>query len=74
MRPDQSVEKVYIMRKHYLCMASSMNMWALIGLAAAITVLFWYWYKPAVFKVHPEKRYQENYSKHADPPQYKRYK
>ena len=55
-------------------MASSMNMWALIGLAAAITVLFWYWYKPAVFKVHPEKRYQENYSKHADPPQYKRYK
>jgi hypothetical protein len=51
-----------------------MIIWAIIGFAILVAVVIWYWYKPEVFKVHPEKKYPENYSKHPDPHQYKGYR
>ncbi len=48
--------------------------WKIIGLAVVIAIILYYWYNPAIFKVHPEKKYPENYTKHADPHQYKEYR
>ncbi len=50
-----------------------MNMWAVIGLAAFIALILYYWYNPKIFKVNPESKYPENYSKHPDPKYYKKH-
>jgi|TARA_B100002003_G_C13918577_1_gene446712 hypothetical protein len=46
--------------------------WEVIGLAAVVAVIIYYWYNPNIFKIHPEKRYPENYGKHPDPHHYKK--
>jgi O-antigen/teichoic acid export membrane protein len=51
-----------------------MIIWAILGFALVVLIVIWYWYSPEKFKVHPEKKYPENYGKHQDPHQYKGYR
>jgi hypothetical protein len=46
--------------------------WYVLGMAVFVGLIIWYWYNPSVFKVHPEKKYPENYAKHPDPHYYKK--
>ena len=49
-----------------------MEIWPIIGMAAFTALVIYYWYNPKIFRVHPEKKYPENYSKHPDPYNYKK--
>jgi len=52
-----------------------MNTWAIIGVAAFVAIVIYYWYNPKIFKAfQPEPKYPDNYGKHPDPHQYKKYK
>ncbi len=51
-----------------------MLIWEIIGFAVFVGIVMWFWHNPESFKVYPEKKYPDNYSKHPDPHHYKKYK
>ena len=51
-----------------------MLIWEIIVFAIFVGIVMWYWHTPKSFKVLPEKKYPDNYSKHPDPTIYKKYR
>jgi hypothetical protein len=47
--------------------------WDVIGFAAFVALVLYYWYNPRIFKVLPEKKYPETFGKHPDPHKYKKH-